>query len=47
MGKNYDITTLNSKHLYFKKVWSSHFTDTIKILVTLKQPFDNQKSQKN
>ena len=32
MDKNYDVITFFSNYPYFKKVWSSHFADSIKIV---------------
>ena len=34
MDKNYDVITFISKYSYFKKAWSSHFADIIKIVTT-------------
>ena len=37
MDRNYDVITFISKYPYFKKAWSSHFADIIKIVTIFVQ----------
>ena len=34
MDINYDVVTFISKYPYFRKAWSSHFADIIKLVTT-------------
>ena len=43
MDINYDVITLVSKYLYFKKAYSSHFADIKTATIFIKEIFKDSK----